>query len=54
MSSEFEKYLKEKGIKHQTSVVHSPQQNRVAERMNRTLLESARAMVYHAGLPCWT
>ena len=50
MSSEFEKYLKEKGIKHETSVAYSPQQNGVAERMNRTLLESARAMVYHAGL----
>jgi len=50
MSSEFEKYLRNKGIKHETSVIHSPQQNGVAERMNRTLLESARAMVYHAGL----
>ena len=49
-SHEFEAYLKRKGIKHETSVSHSPQQNGVAERMNRTLLESARAMVYHAGL----
>jgi hypothetical protein len=50
MSSEFEKYLKEKGIKHETSVAHSPQQNGVAERMNRTLMESAKAMLYHAKL----
>ena len=50
MSSEFEEFLKSKGIKHETSVVYSPQQNGVSERMNRTLLESARAMMYHAGL----
>ena len=50
LSHEFESYLKSKGIKHETTVAHSPQQNGVAERMNRTLLESARAMVYHAGL----
>ena len=30
---------------------YSPQQNGVAERMNRTLMESARAMIAHAGLP---
>ena len=30
---------------------HSPQQNGVAERMNRTLMESARSMMDHAGLP---
>ena len=49
-SRELEDYLKKKGIKHETSVSYSPQQNGVAERMNRTLLESAREMVYHAGL----
>ena len=50
MSSDFEKYLTKKGIKHETSVARCPQQNGVAERMNRTLLESARAMLYHAKL----
>ena len=49
-SRELDDYLKKKGIKHETSVSYSPQQNGVAECMNRTLLESARAMVYHAGL----
>ena len=54
-SCELEDYLKKKGIKHETSISYSPQQNGVAERMNRTLLESARAMVYYAGLSkeCW-
>lgn len=51
MSDEFKKYLQNLGIKHELTVANSPQQNGVAERMNRTLVESARAMIYHAGLP---
>ena len=49
-SNEFEDYLKKKGIKHETSISHSPQQNGVAECMNRARLESARAMVHYTGL----
>ena len=41
----FEEYLKEHGILHQTSSPYSPQQNGVAERMNRTLVEMARSML---------
>ena len=52
VSREFEAYLKSKGIHHQLSVAHSPEQNGVVERrMNRTLVESARSMIAHAGLP---
>ena len=42
-SKEFEYYLKSKGICHELTVSHSPEQNGVAEpeRMNRTLMESA-------------
>ena len=50
-SQEFEAYLKSKGIQHELSVAYSPQQNGVAERLNRTLMESARSMLAHAGLP---
>ena len=46
----FQNYLKEKGIRHELTVPHSPQQNGVSERMNRTLVESARSMIAHAGL----
>ena len=49
-STEFEDFLKEKGIRHETTVPHSPQQNGVAERMNRTLQEAALSMILHAGL----
>ena len=34
------------GITHQTSVPYNPQQNGVAERMNRTLMNMARSMMF--------
>ena len=51
ISSEFESYLKLKGIRHELTVPHTPEQNGVAERMNRTLMESARSMIAHSMLP---
>lgn len=51
VSAEFENYLKSKGIHHELTVAYTPQQNGVAERMNRTLMESSRSMLSHAGLP---
>ena len=50
LSSAFQNYLKERGIRHEFTVRHSPQQNGVSERMNRTLVESALSMIAHAGL----
>ena len=40
-----------KGVHHELTVPYSPGQNGVAERMNRTLMESARSMMTHASLP---
>ena len=51
LSTEFQDYLKAKGIKHELTVPYSPQQNGVAERMNRTLVESVRSMIAQARLP---
>ena len=51
VSKEFEAYLKSKGIKHQLTTAYTPEQNGVAERMNRTIMESARAMLSHANVP---
>ena len=48
MSRKFELYLKSKGIRHETSCAYTPEQNGVAERLNRTLVESARSMIAHA------
>uniref|UniRef100_A0A2N9GIS0 Retrovirus-related Pol polyprotein from transposon TNT 1-94 n=1 Tax=Fagus sylvatica TaxID=28930 RepID=A0A2N9GIS0_FAGSY len=39
------------GIRMEKTIPRTPQQNGVAERMNRTLNERARSMRLHAGLP---
>ncbi|KAG9442249.1 hypothetical protein H6P81_018103 [Aristolochia fimbriata] len=49
-SGEFNKFCKDEGIVRHHTVRHTPQQNGVAERMNRTLLERARCMLSNAGL----
>ena len=50
MSDKFSEFLKERGITRQTSTPHTPQQNGLAERMMRTLVGSALAMLHHAGM----
>ncbi|GKA05836.1 putative ribonuclease H-like domain-containing protein [Tanacetum coccineum] len=40
-----------KGIKREFSVARTPQQNKVAERNNRTLIEAARTMLADSKLP---
>lgn len=50
-SKHVEDFLKSKGIVHELTVPYTPEQNGVAERMNRTLEESGRSMLCHAGLP---
>ncbi|GJQ93489.1 retrovirus-related pol polyprotein from transposon TNT 1-94 [Tanacetum coccineum] len=40
-----QEYFKSVGISHQSSSVHTPQQNGVVERRNRTLVEAARTML---------
>ena len=50
LSQQFKDYLTAQGIHHEFSAAYTPQQNGVAERMNRTLCESARSMLFHAGL----
>ncbi|GJW46067.1 putative ribonuclease H-like domain-containing protein [Tanacetum coccineum] len=44
-------FCKEKGIKREYSVARTPQQNGVAERKNRTLIEAARTMLADSKLP---
>ena len=51
MPSEFNAFLAERGIKHQYTVPYTPQQNGVAERKNRSLMEMARCMVKSHALP---
>jgi len=44
-------FLESLGIKHEPTAPYTPQSNRKAERMNRTLNESVRAMLFHANMP---
>jgi transposase InsO family protein len=44
-NTQVEDYLDEEGIKHEFSAPYTPQQNGVAERKNRTLIEMARTML---------
>lgn len=50
LSNEMKEYSVQKGISYHLTVPRTPQQNGVAERMNRTLTEKARAMLNYAGL----
>jgi len=50
MSKTFRDFLKSEGIVHQTTIPHTPEQNGVAERANRTLEEKTRAMLKGAKL----
>ena len=50
-SKRFDAYLKENGIIHQLTVPYNPAQNGVAQRMNRTVVESNRLMLSHSNMP---
>ena len=50
-STELENYLKTEGVKHELTVPKTPEQNGVAERLNRTLVEAVRAMLIQTKLP---
>jgi len=50
-SKEFENYFKHEGIRHEFTVPKTPEQNGVAERMNRTLEECVRSMLCESNLP---
>ena len=51
MSIEFVSFLKERGILSQFSAPGTPQQNGVAEKRNRTLLDMVRSMMSLSTLP---
>ncbi|KAE8977614.1 hypothetical protein PR002_g24957 [Phytophthora rubi] len=46
----FKEYLSKQGICHEKTVPYTPQQNELAERTNRSLVEMARCMLYHEGI----
>ena len=50
-SNAFKEFVGKHGIVHQTSCAYTPQQNGVAERKNRHLMEVARAMMFDRSVP---
>lgn len=46
-----ENFLIEKGILHQSTCPDTPEQNGIAERKNKHLLEIARAMMFYMHIP---
>jgi len=50
ISNEIVKYFEEKGIQFEFTIRYTPEQNGVAERMNRTILERARCMILGCNL----
>lgn len=51
MNSENNNVLRKQGIQHQRTAIYTPEQNGVAERKNRTLVEAVRTMIHAKGLP---
>lgn len=51
LNDKLQSYLKREGIKFQCTVGYAPEQNGVAERRNRTLVEAVRTMLTDSGLP---
>lgn len=50
-SSSFKAWLSDKAIKLETSAPHSPEQNGVSERANRTIVEGGRSLLHAKHLP---
>ena len=46
----FSAWFEKCGIRHETSAPYTPEKNDVAERTNRTLLDSVRCMIISSGL----
>ena len=46
-----QRFLRERGIKYEMTTADTPQHNGVAERMNRTLVETTRTLLADADLP---
>ena len=50
-SHEFMEYCSVEGIKKEHTVPHTPEQNGVTKRKNRTMVGAAKAILFDQGLP---
>lgn len=46
----FERYCKKNGILHEKTTPYTPEQNGIAERMNRTLVEKAKCLLFDCNM----
>jgi hypothetical protein len=53
VNGEFKEYMKKYGIEHECSAPYTPEQNGRAERELRTIVESARSMLYARDVPIY-
>ena len=51
LSEQFMMYCLDAGILQEKTITETPQQNELAERCNRTLLETARCLLIDSALP---
>jgi len=51
MGTEFQEWLKSRGMHHEVTNTNTPQENGVAECLNRTVLEMTRTMMHKSNLP---
>ena len=51
MSQDFKNFCDNNGIQRQLTVAYSPQQNEVAERKNRTIMNMVRSMLSSRKVP---
>ena len=51
MDRSFESFLREYGIRHQTSCTYTPKQNGLVERKNRQIMEVVRASLFGMNMP---
>ena len=51
VSQEFKEYCDKNGINRHLTALYTPQQNKVVERRNRTLLEMTRSLLKHMNVP---
>jgi hypothetical protein len=51
IAEELLSFLRKEGIQVEPSAPYTPQQNGISERCNRTVMDPARSMLKHAGMP---
>ena len=52
-SNEFVSFCKDAGIKRELTTPYNPQQNGVAERKNKTIMEAMKTMIHDQDLPMY-